>query len=336
MISKNNFFIQNIKDVIVLGQHEHLRDLIEINKSLKIKTTIITTTDQKKKIDKKIDFKVFNKIDEKFKKFIKSKFSIEQTLFISIAARYIFKKNTIENFFRNNLVNIHNARLPLDAGGGGYTWKILREDRIDNQSIHLINEKIDQGPILSSLSCLIPKKFQTPHEIEIFSNKNLLKLYLDFIKNIKKNKKINLKHQPKYLGRYNPRINSKKSSFIDWSISPYDLSNFINAFDEPFVGASTFLNRGNFGKLHLKSCQLHGGDSSNHPYMAGIVSRHDKKWILVSTSGKHMLIVEKVINSKGRNIINKIRVGDRFITSPKYIFNSLKKRTFYGSKGLKS
>ena len=258
MISKNKFFIKNIKDVIVFGQHENLKDLIEINKSLKIKTTIITTTDQKKKIDKKIDFKVFNKIDGKFKKFIKSKFLIEKHFLYQLLLD-LYLKNTIENFFKNNLVNIHNARLPLDAGGGGHTWKILREDRIDNQSIHLINEKIDQGPVLSSLSCIIPKKCQTPHEIEIFSNKNLIKLYLDFIKNIKKNKKINLKHQPKYLGRYNPRINSKKSSFIDWSIPPYDLSNFINAFDEPFVGASTFLNRGNFGKLHLKSCQLHGG-----------------------------------------------------------------------------
>ena len=49
MISKNKFFIKNIKDVIVFGQHENLKDLIEINKSLKIKTTIITTTDQKEK-----------------------------------------------------------------------------------------------------------------------------------------------------------------------------------------------------------------------------------------------------------------------------------------------
>jgi methionyl-tRNA formyltransferase len=336
MISKNKFFINNIRDVIFLGQHENLKDLIEINKSLKIKTTIITTIAQKKKIDKKIDFQVFNKIDEKFKKFIKSKFSIEKTLFISIAARYIFKENTIQNFFKNNLVNIHNGRLPLDAGGGGFTWKILREDRIDNNIIHLITKKIDQGPILSNITSLIPKKCQTPHEIETFSNINLVKLYSDFIKNIKKNKKFNLKHQPDYIGRYNPRINSKKSSFIDWSISPYDLLNFINAFDEPFVGASTFLNNGNFGKLYLKSCQLHGGDSSNHPYMAGIVSRCDRNWILVSTSGKHMLIVEKVINSKGKNIINQIKVGDRFITSPKYIYNSLKKRTFYSSKGLKS
>ena len=52
----------------------------------------------------------------------------------------------------------------------------------------------------------------------------------------------------------------------------YDLFNFINAFDEPYKGASTFLNNGNFGKLYLKKVHLHGGDSSNHPFMSGIVS----------------------------------------------------------------
>ena len=80
----------------------------------------------------------------------------------------LYLKNTIENFFKNNLVNIHNARLPLDAGGGGHTWKILREDRIDNQSIHLINEKIDQGPVLSSLSCIIPKNVKPLMKLKYF------------------------------------------------------------------------------------------------------------------------------------------------------------------------
>ena len=43
------------------------KDLIEINKSLKIKTTIITTTDQKKKIDKKLILKFLIKLMENLK-----------------------------------------------------------------------------------------------------------------------------------------------------------------------------------------------------------------------------------------------------------------------------
>jgi methionyl-tRNA formyltransferase len=336
MIKNKKFFIDKIKHIIFLGESKNLKKLIEINELLKLNSVVVTSSSQKSKITKDIKFFVFNKIDKKFKEFVSKNYKIDQTLFVSLAARYIFKKETIKNFFKNNLVNFHNARLPLDAGGGGHTWKILREDRIDSQTLHLINEKIDQGPIIDNYLSIIPKSLQIPSEIEKFSEKNLQELYKKFIINLKRKKKFDLKYQQIELGRYNPRINSIKNSFINWDISSYDLINFINAFDEPFIGASTFLNRGNFGKLHLKDCQLHGGDSSNHSYMSGIVSRHHKDWIIVSTTGKHMLIVEKVLDSKGKNIINKIKIGDRFITPPKNIFDGNKKRIFYNSKGLKN
>ena len=115
----------------------------------------------------------------------------------------------------------------------------------------------------------------------------------------------------------------------------YDLFNFINAFDEPYKGASTFINNGNFGKLYLKKVHLHGGDSSNHPYMSGIVSRHDKNWIVVSTKSKHMILVEEVLDRKGNNIISKIKAGDRFYTPYQELEKSKKNKTTFNSKGLK-
>ena len=113
--------------------------------------------------------------------------------------------------------------------------------------------------------------------------------------------KFKIYSQPKYLSRYNPRLNTIENGFIDWNLEPYDLINFINAFDEPYEGASTFLNNGNFGRLFLKKVQLHGGDSTNHPFMTGIVTRHDKDWIVVSTIGKHMLLIEEVLNEDKYN-----------------------------------
>ena len=116
---------------------------------------------------------------------------------------------------------------------------------------------------------------------------------------------------------------------IDWNISSYDLINFINAFDEPYIGASTYINNGKFGRVFLKSAHLHGGDSSNHPYMTGIVTRKDKKWLVISTSGKHMLLIEKVLNKNGKNIISKIKLGDRFYTNKSEINKSRSIKTKY-------
>ena len=123
------------------------------------------------------------------------------------------------------------------------------------------------------------------------------------------------------------------NGYINWEWESFELYNFINSFDEPFPGSLTFLNRGNFGPIHLKSVQLHGGDSSNHPYMAGLVSRHDKDWIVVCTSGKYSLLVEKIIDSKGNNIINKIKAGDRFYTPREMLDKSNSMRVSYNSKG---
>ena len=48
------------------------------------------------------------------------------------------------------------------------------------------------------------------------------------------------------IGRFNPSLNTLKNGFIDWNMESYDLYNFINAFDDPHNGASTFINKKGF------------------------------------------------------------------------------------------
>ena len=99
MIINNQFYIKNLKSVIFLGQSEIFPELIKINKSLKLNTLIISGSHQSKLIDKKIDYKIFNKLDNKFKKFIKSNVKIQSSIFVSLGARYIFKKKYNKKFF---------------------------------------------------------------------------------------------------------------------------------------------------------------------------------------------------------------------------------------------
>ena len=51
--------------------------------------------------------------------------------------------------------------------------------------------------------------------------------------------------------------------------------------------------------------------------MKGLIVRNDNDWIVVAIDEKNYLIVEEVLDTKGRNIINKIKPGDRFFTSEK-------------------
>jgi len=335
MIHNNNFLINNLENVVFIGESTKFKELVAINNSLKLKTTIITSSDQSRLINKNIKYKIFNNLDSKFYNFIKKNFDVEKTLFISIGARFIFKPMDITSIFKNNLINVHGTRLPLDSGGGGFSWKIMREDRIDNQCFHVVDSTVDTGPIIFNKLSIIPKTCITPEDFLKLRSENFYKFYEEFIKILKKGEKFQLKPQLNYLGRYNPRLDTEKDGYIDWSMNSYDLINFINAFETPHKGASTFLNNKKYGKLYIKKAQLHGGDSSNHPFMAGIVSRHDKLWIVVSTNSKHMLLIEQVLDKFGKNILNKIKLGDRFYTPVKFLENSFKMRSRFVSKGLK-
>lgn len=333
MDKKNYFYFNDLKHICFLGAVNFFDELININKKLKLSTTIISSSHQVKelKLNKKII--ILDKIDDKFSKFIKKNMDSRNTLFISLGARWIFKKKTIENLFNNNLVNFHGTRLPYDTGGGGHSWKIMRQDRIDTQLVHVVDEGIDTGPILFNRNQVIPHQYKIPSEIEEFRVKNFLIFFEEFIGKLTLKEQFLKKFQQSYLGRYNPRLNSSISGWIDWNLNSYDLVNFINAFDKPYPGASTMINN---ERVYIKKAQLHGGDSPNHPFMTGIISRHDVNWLVVSTRDQYSLVIEIINNKKGENIINKLKAGDRFNSPEKYLENAKSQRVKYNTKGLKN
>jgi methionyl-tRNA formyltransferase len=332
MIRENFFFINKLKNVVFLGEHNCLEQFIKINKSLNLKTKIITSPDQSRLINKKIEFEIFKNLNKDFDKFIAKNFNIKETLFLSIRSRWIFKKEKIKDFFKFNLINYHPSRLPVYAGGADISWKIMREDRIDCQLFHLVDENIDGGPIIFYEKSILPKECRLPIDLQNYSNEKIVSLYRNFIQLLSKKKQFPLNNQSSYLGHYYPRLYTKNNGWIDWNMNSTRLARFINAFDDPYPGASTMINN---QKVYLKKTHLHGGELTNHPYMSGIVTRHDVNWIVVSASDENSLLIEVVLNEKKENILKKIKCGDRFYTPPDKILLSKSYRPKFGPEGLK-
>jgi methionyl-tRNA formyltransferase len=331
MVRKNKFLIKKLKTVVFLGISKNFSDLRKINNSLNLNDLIVTTSNQKKLIDEKKEVYIFNDLNKKFKSFISKKVNINETLFISFGCRWIFKKNDI-SFFKNNLINFHPSRLPYDAGGGGFSWQILRNDRINIQLAHLIEPKIDGGKIIMHERSLFPSYCKIPYDFENYSYQKLLVFYEKFINKVKKGNSFDLFEQPNYLGRYNPRLNTKISGWINWNSSSEDIFRFINAFDDPYSGAKTFYNN---KEVVIKKVQLHSGETPNHPFMSGLISRHDKNWLVVSTTDKNMLLIERILDKKGNNILKYLKNGNRFYTPIIKLDSAFKKKIKYGPKGLK-
>ena len=69
--------------------------------------------------------------------------------------------------------------------------------------------------------------------------------------------------------------------------------------------------------------------------MQGIISRHDGEWIVVSTKGKYMLLIEKVLDKNEKNILSQLKPGDRFFTTANDLKKSKDSRVFFTAKGKK-
>ena len=331
---QNNYFqIKDLKNVIFFGTSKIFEKFIKINNKFNLNTEIITSKDQSKNINKDIKFKIVNKIDTKFKNYILKKYSPKNTLFFSLGSRWIFKNDFIK-LCKENLVNFHGARLPQDAGGGSFSWRIMKNDRINNLLIHKVTNKIDEGQIIFYRKKLFPKSCRLPIDFKKNLDVGLLELYSDFIRMIKSKKKFFYHKQPEYLSSYYPRLDSNTDSWIDWSMSGLEIERFIDAFDDPFKGCLTKINK-NKKIVRLKKAQLHCGETISHKYMRGLIIRNDIDWIVIAIDEKNYLLVEEVLDTKGRNIINKLRPGDRFFTPEKDLEGQFSRKTMYNVFGKK-
>ena len=78
-------------------------------------------------------------------------------LIISIAAPKIFKKQLL-NTPKFGCINYHSALLPKYRGRQPLFWALYNNEKETGVSIHEMNEKIDDGPILIQEKFLISKK----------------------------------------------------------------------------------------------------------------------------------------------------------------------------------
>lgn len=328
MIKNNQFYLDQIKDIFFIGSNNNFEKLISLNKKFNLNSFILTHNPNFKSIKNTIFFP-YQKFTTEIKNQILEKSNPNNTLYISLSSRWIFKDYEINKIFKGNLINFHNSRLPLDAGGGGYSWRILRKDRLGNILVHLIDSKIDNGCILFEKEFIFPHNCKTPLDFSIYEEKLFFEAYISLIQKLIKKEKINLFKQQSSLRRYNPRLSTEINGWIDWNNKADDIVSFIDAFDDPYPGANTMINS---KRVRIKSAHLHGGESTNHPFFSGIVHRKSKNWLVVSGGNKYSIIIEKIFNTQGINIIDDIKEGDRFFT-PAYILQSSRsKRVKYKLK----
>ena len=255
----------------------------------------------------------------------------ENTVGMSFGAAWIFKKQFID-LFKGRLLNLHGARLPQDRGGGGFSWRILRSERIGISLIHQINPGIDTGNIILFEEYIYPSSCRLPVEYQKYSIKKYQNLLEQFLRSVKKRESFTITSQQEYFSSYWPRLFTDIHGYIDWTWTLKDIENFICAFDDPYNGASTFVNG---SKVRLKKCYSTCNDGIFHPFQKGIIYRITETTIFVATE-QGTLLLNSVLDETGTDINRKLRIGDRFYTPCRYLEEAKQYRAVYTPDGLKN
>ncbi len=253
---------------------------------------------------------------------------------LSFGARWIISRDIRDTLFGGLVLNAHGTRLPNDRGGGGFSWRIMRGDRLGTLILHEVDDGIDTGPVVASEEYILPRHLQTPAEHEAFYVKELERFACDFLQKVISGacyfERI---PQLNFCSTYYPRLHTTTHGWIDWSWPAADIERFILAFDDPHPGARTFWRN---ETAVLRNCQIHVGEIGHHPFQIGLIIRNNHKWLTVALDGEHCLLVSDVRDEHGLDLLPRIKEGDRFVTPQSKLELAKMTRVRVTSTGLKT
>tara|TARA_B100001057_G_C22869379_1_gene958080 strand:- start:2334 stop:3320 length:987 start_codon:yes stop_codon:yes gene_type:complete len=287
------------KQIVVLTSKQQSEDLVFKN--------IYSLKDYLKKY--KIKFKVLKNINN----LNKFNFINKNSIGISNSCRWIFKKRDIK-LFKNRLINIHYSNLPSFRGAGGLSWNILTNNFISGTTIHLIDEKIDDGKYLIKKSFKFPLQIQKSlKKMQKYSIKYQKKIVKKFLLDLLREKSFKNQNIIKKNSFYWPKLDTKNNAWINWSWDSKEIVSFINSFSDPYLGAATTINN---KIIRLKDAKLANSNIKFHPYQNGLIFRKVKNKIFVaSKNGGISTDISHIKNKKNY-------LGRRLFTSNKQLENS--------------
>ena len=322
----------SINRIILFGGGRIFPDILKLLKKYNYEVIVVTSPTQNSSmadLDLSIATKIFVLSSSPSQNEELLSLINDETLAFSFSAVWIFKDSFIQQF-GGRFVNVHTSFLPMNKGGGGLSYGLLRGDMTSGITIHEMTGEIDAGDILMQEKFSYTKYQNTPLMREHQTMKRAIKIIDKFFSKLYHSK--TFKQRPQRLTHkqsYWPRINSEIHSYIDWSWTLLDLYRFICAFDNPYSGARTFLA----GKLvKLKAASISQRFGRHHPFQQGIIFAKDSTNLFVAVK-QGTLIIQRILDENDVCIFDQIKLGDRLYTPSIYIEDSMSTRVSYRPTG---
>ena len=289
------------------------KSLIELSSKYNFELFILTeNVHLKKKIS--YDNSNFQNFLEKFKvKYFKiknykhlhnsiKKIGCDSKTFILLANSIFFIKNDLISLANQNIYNLHVGQLPEQRGAGVTTWQFMSGMNYSAVTIHKVKVSLDTGNII------LQKKFSSKNlqkPIDFYKKAVVYEKIIleEFVSRIIKNKKFREIKQNESDSIYMPRIDTNTHSYINWQWTKDEILNFIKAFDKPFNGARTFLNK---KKCTLTNAKIIKSPIKFHPYQSGVIVREYNNFFYIAVNkGILKVNISLVSGQKPKSIIGK-------------------------------
>ena len=258
----------------------------------------------------------------------------DSTLGIGMGEVWSFRQDLIDRF-GSRLLDLMTIPLPQYRGGAHYSWQILRRNKIGCCHLQVINAQMipgvfDSGEIIKSKEYFFPSSARTPKDYFDAAVPEGLAFLEEFVQEVQQGKDFPLRHLQESFSIYFPRLSTLKQGFIDWSWSTEDIELFICAFDEPYPGASTFVDD---RRVFLKNCYAEYNDGPFHPFQAGLIFRKATDYLFVATRDG-TLVVRRVLDESGADVLPTIELGQRFYTRQRILEEAMTYHAIYDADGL--
>ncbi|MBI9074762.1 MAG: hypothetical protein JEZ02_05050 [Desulfatibacillum sp.] len=259
-----------------------------------------------------------------------------RTMGLGFGEVWTFNREIID-LFDGKLFDFMGIPLPKYRGGAHYTWQILRKSRLGACNIQVINEfmvqgEFDSGEIVFAREFSYPDTARIPRDYFDAAHKEEVAFLREFMDRAENGQDFTLSPVPEQYSMYFPRLNTVRQGWINWSWSTLDLELFINAFDDPYAGASTELD----GQVvRLKRVRTETLDGPFHPFMTGLVYRVNSTGVYAA-SLQGSLVVGCVLDEHGADITATICTGQRFFTPMERLEAAMTFHAQYDAKGAKT
>jgi Formyl transferase, C-terminal domain len=252
------------------------------------------------------------------------------TLGIAFGAAWTFSPDFASRF-AGPLLDFMGIPLPAYRGGAHYTWQILNRERRGACNLQVVlggEESFHRGPILSGEDYRMPDTARTPQDYFDAAVEQESAFILRFLDAVRTGTGFTPRPLDESRASYFPFLNTLVHGWIDWSGSAEEVARFIDAFGEPYAGASTLWRR---RRVFLKEAQEEA-DGGGHSFARGLVFRNDARGVWACTRDGSVRI-RRVVDEDGHDLTREIAPGSRFITPTAKLEEAIASELVYDPAG---